>query len=180
MKKQNYTWVALLVCAVLSAAGQPPERDAPRHTHTSLNRGNWIGRRVMTPEFMEKVGIKGEQAAKLKAELDVLDRQTAKLDAEITQAALEQAELAKKVLSEPGANTDGLMKMVERIGNCRTEQAKLATRRLVVMRDNLTAEQREKASAMLNEEQKKWHEERNAQPNRGAAAPPRPTVPKGW
>ena len=65
--------------------------------------------------------------------------------------------------------------IIERIGTYRTEQAKLATRRLVVIRDNLTAAQREKATAILDEEQKKRREERerNTPANR-------PAAPKGW
>ena len=177
--------IALPVLACFSAWGQQNEREVPRRPRTTLNRGNWIGRRVMTQDFMDKVGIQGEQAAKLKAELDALDKQSQALDEEIGQAAQEQGEIAKRVLSEAGANTDEIMKIIERIGKSRTEQAKLATKRLIVIRDNLTPAQREKASALLNEEQKKWHEEReardkNAQPNRPAGQADRPAAPKGW
>ena len=53
-----------------------------------------------------------------------------------------------------------------------TEQAKLATKRLVVIRDNLTPEQREKASAILDEEHKKLREEHA---RNGGAAPQKKT-----
>ncbi len=174
---------ACLVLLVVAAAwGQTHnEREQPRLSR-SLNHGNWVGKRVLTKEFMDKVGIQGEQAAKLTGELEGIDVQSSKLDERINQAALEQAEIAKKVLSEPGANTDEIMKIIERIGQYRIEQAKLATQRLVVIRDNLTAEQRNKASEIIRGEGKRRLEERaarlereerernGAQTNRSAAA----------
>ncbi len=185
MNKHAIQWAAVLVLACASAFGQQNERDGQRRPRTTINRGNWIGRRVLSQEFMDKVGIKGEQAAQLKRELEAIDKLSQALDEEIGKAALEQAEIAKKVLSEAGANTDEMMQIIERIGKSRTEQAKLATKRLIVIRDTLTATQREKASAILNEEQKKWHDERDARekngpPNRPAAQPDRPAAPQGW
>jgi hypothetical protein len=169
-------WLIFCLLCAGSAFAQPNEHEnARRQQRTALNRGNWIAKRVMSKDFMDKVGIEGEQAKKIKEALDALDKQSTQLDEEIEQAAAQQGEIAKKVLSEPGANVDEIMKIIERIGNKRTEQAKLATQRLVVMRDNLTAQQREKASAILNEDQKKWREERERN-----AAPNRPAAPKGW
>lgn len=179
----------LLTClalfAVTAAFGQPPNEHDQTHPQRSLNRGNWVGKRVLTKEFMDKVGIQGEQAAKLKAAFEGIDAKAVKLDELINKAAMEQAEIAKKVLAEPGANTDAIMKIIERIGQYRTEQAKLATQRLVVIRDNLTAEQREKASAILSGESKRRLEERAArlareEKERAAAQPNRPNAPKGW
>lgn len=46
----------------------------------------------------------------------MLDAKASKLEEEINKAALEQAEIAKKVLSEPGASADEIMKIIERIG----------------------------------------------------------------
>jgi len=167
--------IVLCLLVAFAATGQQNDRETARRQRNTLNRGNWVAKRVMSKEFMEKVGIQGEQATKIKAALDSLDKQSSKIDEEIEQAATQQAEIAKKVLSEPGANVDEIMKIIERIGTCRTEQAKLATRRLVVIRDNLTAEQREKASAILNEEQKKGREERERNMLQN-----RPATPKGW
>ena len=173
----------LLVLAVVTAFGQPQNERESTRIPRSLNYGNWVGKRVLTKDFMEKVGIKEEQAAKIKAEFERIDVQTHKIDESISKAALEQAEIAKKVLAEPGANTDEIMKIIERIGQYRTEQAKLATLRLVVIRDNLTAAQREKASEILNGEGKRRLEERAArlereERERNAAQPNRPAATK--
>jgi len=134
-----------------------------------------MAKRVMSKDFMEKVGLSDDQARKLKEELEAIDKQSTAYDQEIKKAAAQQAEIAKKVLSEPGADVDGMMTLIEKIGAWRTEQAKLATRRLVVIRDNLTPEQREKAVSILTADQKKWREEREKK-----ATPVRPTAPKDW
>jgi hypothetical protein len=173
----------LLAAAI--ATGQPQAAREQARVPRSLNHGNWVGKRVLTPEFMEKVGIRGDQAAKLKAEMDALDAKSGQLDEVINKAAAEQAEVAKKVLAEPGAKTDEIMKMIERIGQYRIEQAKLATQRLVVIRDTLTPEQRQKASELLNVEGKRRFEERAArlereEKERKGATPHRPAAPKGW
>ena len=176
----------LLTVAALSGFGQPPVNrgEAPRQSR-SLNYGNWVGKRVLTKEFMEHVGIQDEQAKKLKQDLDALEAQSLKLDELINQAALEQAEIAKKVLSQPGASVDEVMKIIERIGKLRTDQAKLTTQTLVVIRDSLTAEQREKANALIAAEGQKRMKERAVRREReerehNGKQPPRPDAPKGW
>jgi len=160
MNKKTLKWVFLCALVTGFVHAQQNDRENTKRPREATDRGNWVARRVVSKEFMDKVGIQGDQAKKIKADLDAIDKQSSKLNEEIAKAAAQQAEIAKKVLSEPGANVDEIMKIIERIGALRTEQAKLATRRLVVIRDNLTAEQREKASAILDEEQKKMREER--------------------
>lgn len=172
MNHQTLIWALLCVLASTSVQAQQTDRETARRARDVSERGNWMARRVVSKEFAEKVGIEGDQAKKIKAEMDALDKQSAALNEEISKAAVQQAEIAKKVLSEPGANVDEIMKIIERIGSYRTEQAKLATKRLVVIRDNLTPEQREKASAILDEEHKKMREEHT---RNGGAAPQKKT-----
>jgi len=176
-------FIALLVAGTYGQE-QNNRQDPPRVSR-SLNYGNWVGKRVMTQEFMEQVGIQGEQAKKLKESLEVLEGKLRTLDETINQAALQQAEIAKKVLSEPGASVDEVMKIIENIGKLRTEQAKLSTQMLVVIRDSLTAEQREKANAIIVAEGQKRMKERAARREReerehNVKQPGRPAAPKGW
>ncbi len=163
--------VFLFFIVAVTATGEQTKRESShRALAASVNRGTWMARRLMSEEFMQKVGIEGDQAKKIKEELEKIEQQSAQLDKEINRAAMHQAEIAKKVLSEPNASVDEIMKIIDHIGACRIEQAKLATRRLVVIRDNLTAEQRKKVSDFLSEERKKMHEtrERNATTNRSS------------
>jgi Spy/CpxP family protein refolding chaperone len=177
---------ALFILSVVCAFGQQPNMHGePPRISRNLKYGNWVGKRVLTKEFMEQVGIGEEQAKKLKEELDKLDARSGKLEEEINTAALEQAEIAKKVLAEPGANTDEVMKKIEHIGKLRTEQAKLTTLVLVAIRDNLTEEQRKKANELITAEGKKRMQERMLRREREdrngpQQMPNRPAAPKGW
>ena len=184
----------VLIIAAVSAFGQRPDNNANRverpMVNRSLNYGNWVGRHITNKEFMEKVGIADEQAKKIKEEMDKIDARLRELDVTINQAAMQQAEIAKKVLAEPGASVDEIMTVIERIGQLRTEQAKLSTQILVLVRDNLTDEQRKKAQELIAAEGQKRLAERTARREReeqrpagGPHAPPpphRPAAPRGW
>ncbi len=202
---QNLSFVLVLALVAATVIAQQPDaaanRERPRMSR-SLNYGNWVGKQIMNPEFMEKVGIQAEQAQKLKKEMDAIDERMKKLDEEINTAALQQAEIAKKVLDEPGTSAEEMMKQIERIGAMRTEQAKLSTQILVVIRDSLTEEQRKKAHELITVEGQRRLKERMARrerderphpgpngqrqpPPRPAAparppVPPRPAAPQGW
>jgi hypothetical protein len=176
---QNLTLALIFALVSASLFAQQPDaaanRERPRMMSRSLNYGNWVGKQVMNPEFMEKVGIHSEQAQKLKEEMDKIDTRLRTLDEEIHMAALQQADIAKKVLAEPGQSTEELMKLVERIGTMRTEQAKLSTQILVVIRDNLTEAQRAKANELITAEGRRRLKERMERREREGRQRPGPS-----
>ncbi len=195
---KNVCVTLVLIVATASVFAQQPDavtnRERTRMSRT-LNYGNWVGKQVMNAEFMEKVGIRDEQAKKIKADMDKIDARLKELEDDIHTAALQQAESAKKLLSKPGAPVDELMEHIERIGAMRTEQAKLSTQILVMIRDTLTEEQRTKSHELIKEEGRRRLKERMArrerderpQPDTGdgrrpprPAPPPRPAAPQGW
>jgi Spy/CpxP family protein refolding chaperone len=120
------------------------------------NNGFWLERKITNPEYMQKIGISDEQAKKLKVSWKQFEDQNQKLEDEIHILARQQAELAKKILSQPGSDTKELMALVEQIGMLRIEQAKQAMQRVILVRDHLTPEQRSKLNALFEEDQKKW------------------------
>lgn len=120
------------------------------------NNGLWLERKMTNPEYMQKIGISDEQAKKLKVSWKQFAEQNQKTEEEIHLLARQQAELAKKILSQPGSDTKELMALVEKIGMLRIEQAKQAMQRVILVRDHLTPEQRTKLSALLEEDQKKF------------------------
>ena len=149
--------------------------------------GNWMEGRIMQPDFMQKVGITQEQVDKLKAALKDLDDASQKINEEIMTLSRQQGELARKVLVETGANPEELMQLVEKIGKLRTDQAKLMTQRIIIIRDNLTPEQRTKIGTVLQEEQQTRQQRmQQRQQNAGGgggggdANAPRPAAPQGW
>lgn len=183
--KAMVVFFSLLAATVLGQRPNDRGEMGPRASR-SLNYGNWVGRRVLTKEVMEDVGITGAQAEKLKAELEKLEEEFSVLDEAINKAALEQAEVAKKVLEEKGAKLDEVFSIIEKIGKLRTEQAKLSTQMLVAIRDNLTDEQRKKVNELIASEAKRRMQERNVRrerEDRAPNAPPnhnRPALPQGW
>ena len=153
--------------------------------------GNWLEGRIMQADFMEKAGITQENVDKLKAALKELDDAAQKINEEIRTLSLQQAELMRKVLTDADAKPDDLMALTEKIGGLRTEQAKLLNKRLLVIRDNLTPEQRKKVGDLLQEEQQQ-RQQRMQQRQQGGGAgapgggarnnanPPAPAAPQGW
>jgi len=154
--------------------------------------GNWLEGRIMQADFMEKAGITQENVDKLKAALKELDDAAQKINEEIRTLSLQQAELMRKVLTDADAKPDDLMALTEKLGGLRTEQAKLVTKRLIVIRDNLTPEQRKKVGDLLQEEQQQRMQQRQQRQQGGGAAggapgggrnnanPPAPAAPQGW
>lgn len=185
--KSTSVGAVLILFAGIVFGQRPNERaEMPQRPSRSINYGNWVGRRVLTKEVMDEVGIKGEQAEKLKTALEELEQQLKNLDETINQAALEQAEIAKKVLEEKGAKIDEVLAIIEKIGKLRTEQAKLSTQMLVVIRDHLTDEQRKKVNEMIASEGRRRMQERNLRREREERephvppTPNRPALPQGW
>ena len=174
MKKTAWTLMCLFFAASVlgqntnrtqhaSASGQAPAFRARGQGLNGVggssshgNNGFWLERKITNPEFMQKIGISDDQAKKLKVSWKQFEAQNQKLEDEIHILARQQAELAKKILSQPGSDTKELMALLEKIGMLRIEQAKQAMQRVILVRDHLTPEQRTKLNALLEEDQKKW------------------------
>ena len=182
---------AAAVMAAMHGFGQETRgQDGPlARPARSMNYGNWVGRRVMTKEFIDKVGITGEQSAKLKTSMEGIEKKLKELESEISKLSVEQARLAKKILNEPGADAAEIMGIIEKIGSLRTAQAKANTQILINIRDTLTEDQRKTASTIIAEEGRRRMRERRARRQRaergergqpGPAAPARPAAPQGW
>ena len=157
-----------------------------------------IDRLLANPKFVAELGLTDDTVNKLHDEMKGVQDQFIDLDAQIRKLALEQAEQMSRCLQSAEAGTNGLMKVVEEIGKQRTEQAKLAIQRLLVIRKYLTPEQIRKARELVRERmQQKERETRGEQTGavkgerRNAAGkaavkadapagPPPPKPPEGW
>ena len=154
-----------------------------------------IDRLLANPKFVAELGLTDETVNKLHDEMKGVQDKSIDLDAQIRKLALEQAEQVNRFLQSAEAGTNGLMKVVEEIGRQRTEQAKLAIQRLIVLRKYLTPEQIRKARELVRERMQKERgeqagavkaERRNAAVGKAAAkadapagqTPPKP--PEGW
>jgi Spy/CpxP family protein refolding chaperone len=169
--------------------GRPPmpgmHGHGPSGSSNTLVRGSsgfWLERKVTNPEFMKQVGITDEQATKLREAWKLIEDESTKLEEEIHQLARQQAEHLKKALSEEGSDTSAVMDVVEKIGKIRIEQAKLAMKRVILIRDHLTPEQRKLLGKTIEDDQKKWRAAREDMQKRRELGqknppPPPPTPP---
>jgi hypothetical protein len=163
------------------------------------DQGMMIMRMLANPKVLEEAGISTAQADKLKAALKEVEEKMIDLDASIKKASLTQAELMSKLLADAQSSPKELMATVEKIGDLRTEQAKLQIQRLVAIRENLTPDQiaKVRAASRANMEKMRGEMERrngvgapggreNPRPKDGAregnkgGARPLPPRPEGW
>lgn len=191
----NRAWMYVASLTVGLAFGQTPER--PQHGNigavqtvglrsrgstsngpVGASSGFWLERKVTNPEFMQKVGITEEQATKIREAWKLIEEQNLKLEEDIHQLARQQAELVKKALSEEGSDTTDVMDVIEKIGKLRVEQAKLAMKRVIFIRDHLTPDQRKKLGKLLEEDQKKWRAARDEMVKRREHTPEATSTPK--
>lgn len=144
--------------------------------------------RVMEdPAMAETLKLTDEQKAAFKKENAALDERQAVVTEALRAAALEQAALATKVMADKQAPTDTLMALVEKIGGLKTDQAKIQTEKLLVIRTTLTDEQIRSASAVVQKRIERVRERMQQRGGEHGAArggdkrnAPLPQRPEGW
>ncbi len=143
------------------------------------------------PETAASLKLTDEQKAALKKGAQAMDERQAAVSEALRVAALEQAALAAKVMADKQASTNELMALVEKVGALRTEQAKIQTEKLLVIRDTLTAEQiraaGELATKRMEQMRERMRERMRQRPERAPGAgggdrrnAPLPQRPQGW
>lgn len=156
---------SLLICGSLLLVNTCWCQQAPTN---SLSRprlpgglgSNFIERYVLSPDFRAEYHVTDDQASKIKMQLDELEKEVLRLEAEIAVYAQQQADVVRRLMDDPTAGEDELFSIIEKIGKDRMAQAKIAMKRLIVIRNNLTAEQRKHAMNKLVEEYERRQQER--------------------
>ncbi len=156
---------SLLICGSLLLVSTSWCQQTPTN---ALNRprlpgglgSNFIERYVLSPEFRAEHHVTDAQAAKIKAELDALEKEVFRLEAEVAGLARQQADMVRRLMDDSAVSEEGLFILIEKIGKDRMAQAKIAMKRLVVIRNNLTSEQRKHAMNKLVEEYERRQQER--------------------
>ncbi|MEI6808529.1 MAG: hypothetical protein WCN95_07385 [bacterium] len=112
---------------------------------------------VNDSEAAAKLGLSQEQITTIKSKLFTLRQSEVKLNADMELAAMEQAKLmtADKV-SEAEA-----LAAVEKVGNLRTQVAKLHVQKMLVLKQTLTADQMKKIKEVIKSRSK---ERKDAEP----------------
>jgi hypothetical protein len=164
MKKLGIVIVAALATVCVLAQDKPRrvggkhrgERPAAgeRQMHGPMMHaaGAWVPRMLADKASLEKIGVTDEAlCTKLIAELKPLHEQGDVLEKKIREVSREQFKMMQGLLKDKGADSKAVMDKIDEVAKLRADQARLSVRALVLLRDNLTPEQLEKARALILE-----------------------------
>ena len=163
MKKLGIVIVAALATVCVLAQDKPRrggkhrgERPAAgeRQMHGPMIHaaGAWVPRMLADKASLEKIGVTdGALCTKLLAELKPLKEQGDMLEKKIREISREQAQLMRGLLKDKASDPKTAMDKIDEVAKLRAEQGRLSVRALVVLRDNLSSEQLEKAREFILE-----------------------------
>ncbi|MBQ6337646.1 MAG: hypothetical protein IJI36_00755 [Kiritimatiellae bacterium] len=163
MKKLGIVIVAALATVCVLAQDKPRrggrhrgERPAAgeRQMHGPMMHaaGAWVPRMLADKASLEKIGVTdGALCTKLLAELKPLKEQGDVLEKKIREISREQAQLMRGLLKDKASDPKAAMDKIDEVAKLRAEQGRLSVRALVVLRDNLSSEQLEKAREFILE-----------------------------
>ncbi len=133
-----------------AAMGERPMRGPGPMMHQVP--GAWVPRMLSNKANLEKIGVTDEaQGKKIVAELKPLKEQGEVLEKKIRELSREQFQQIRSLLRDKGADPKAVMDKIDEVAKLRAEQGRLSVRAIVVLRDNLTPEQLEKAGSLIME-----------------------------
>ena len=135
-----------------------------------MNEGGSLGFLVpllQKPETAAKIGLSEEKAQALAAAFADLDAQLKAVNGKLPAAFKRQAETLEATPVDEAA----VLAAVNEVWDLRREVALLQTRKVLAIRSTLTAEQIEKARALLKEEWRAFGERRRDGEGRGPGGP---------
>ena len=164
MKKLGIVIVAALATVCVLAQDKPRrgggkhrgERPAAgeRQMHGPMMHaaGAWVPRMLADKASLEKIGVTDEAlSTKILAELKPLKEQGDVLEKKIREISREQAQLMRGLLNDKASDPKPAMDKIDEVAKLRAEQGRLSVRAIVVLRDNLSPEQLEKAREFILE-----------------------------
>ena len=164
MKKLGIVIVAALATVCVLAQDKPRrgggkhrgERPAAgeRQMHGPMMHaaGAWVPRMLADKASLEKIGVTDEAlSTKILAELKPLKEQGDVLEKKIREISREQAQLMRGLLKDKASDPKAAMDKIDEVAKLRAEQGRLSVRAIVVLRDNLSPEQLEKAREFILE-----------------------------
>jgi hypothetical protein len=165
MKKIGMIIVAVLATACVIAQ-EKPRRGGGRHQRGEKPAagermmpgpmmhapGAWVPRMLSNKANLEKIGVTDDAlCTKLMAEFKPLKEQGDVLEKKIREVSFEQYKMMQGLFNDKGSDPKAVMDKVDEVAKLRAEQGRLSVRALVVLRDNLSPEQLEKARALVLE-----------------------------
>lgn len=141
-----------------SQAGMRGEQGGLDEMRQVISSG-WMLSTLTRPETAADLELTEEQVTSIQAEVEQMQQDQKTIQAELQASAMEQARL----LTGETFDEEALMAVVEETGRLRTELAKLRIQPLLILRRTLTAEQIEKAHAIMAEQRhgRSWSRDRS-------------------
>ena len=166
MKKVAMAVVAALAAACVIAQDAPRgprrqhgERNGERRTHFDRmpppmmmhGSGAFVMRMLSSKPVLERIGVTDEaQSQKIIDAIKPLREESDKLEGKIRELSREQSQSLRGLLKDKAADPKAAMDKVGELEKLRAEQGRLAVKAVLVLRDNLTPEQAEKAGEMIS------------------------------
>ena len=167
MKKLVMAVVAAL--AVACAMADEPQRGPRRH-HEERNgerranfdrpmpppmmmhgSGAMMLRMLSSKQALERIGVTDEtQSKKISDAMKPLMEESGKLEVQIRELTRAQSQALGALLKDKASDPNVAMDKVGELEKLRAEQGRLAVKAVLVLRENLTPEQLEKAGAMFS------------------------------
>ena len=168
MKKVAMAVVAALAAACVLAQDAPATRG-PRRQHGERNgerrahfdrmpppmmmhgSGAMVLRMLSSKAALERIGVTDEaQSQKIIDAIKPLREECDKLEDKIRELSREQLQSLRELLKDKAADPKAAMDKVGELEKLRAEQGRLSVKAVLVLRDNLTPEQAEKAGEMIS------------------------------
>ena len=145
------TALVLCVTAGTADAGKMFGRGEGRNVHDKCGSHEaFVSRLIFDKKLAEQIGLSEDQSRHIRDELYRVRMEMVDLQADLQKAAIEQARL----LSADTIDEQALMTVIEKIGNVRTQIAKLRIKPLLVIKKTLDPEQLEKVRERMKEHYK--------------------------
>jgi len=143
--------------------GEPRGGDRP-DMGMRAGRPEWmLDRLLKSAEMVEELGLSKEQVERLQTAAYELQKEMVEKRAAMEVAAMEQA----KLLKDESSTEEALLAAVEKTGHLRIEMAKLGMKRLLLIRNELSAEQREKLRHLVHKHMREHHRRAEAMRRQG-------------
>lgn len=159
MKRHIFVCAAMLTaaCVAQAAAGRPTEGTPPP---PRPERGDIMLMRTLNDRALIRgLGISEESVAKIDEANRAVNERIHSARLRIEELSAKQLALATEIFSTPGSDPAPLMDVIAEIGQLRITTAQEMTRRMLILRDNLTQEQMKTLKTRIDEQRKQRREQ---------------------
>ena len=163
--KRSLLIATAIVAACAFAQEKPnpqPRRMMPRMPMMMHQSGPWVARMLSSKTTLEKIGVADEALRdKIIAMIAPLKDKGDALDKKIRDIAFEQAEMTRALFDDKTRDPKPVMDKIGEVAKLRAEQARISVKAMLMLRENLSAEQLEKAKTVIFERGRERRRMRN-------------------